>query len=633
MKIKQGLTYDDVLLKPKKSAVKHRSDINLIIDWGKDIKTVPIVCANMKHVVNFDVAKSLSENSCMSLLHRFEEGLTRINSFGKILKLDKGYQNFVGTSFGANKDEIDLFKKFYKIYGNDLKIVCIDIAHGHSDICINAVKDFKDIHPDSLLIAGNVATSEGAYDLWKAGADVVKCGIGSGCFAKGTRILMSNATYKNIEDVVSGDRIINKDGDAKTVLKSFSTGIKKVSRLSNSIFYKDTFVTKDHKYFVYDVESSKSKWQEIGKTDNILLLMPRFIIFEIPETFDIAIGDLELKPSYDLGYIFGIFLGSGKIVDDSIHFLAKEFINRDLEKSVKNIFNKDLSYNENFDILTDERIINFFSSFGNEKILPNNLLVNNKEYLTGILNGLINTKNIEFNSNILELFNIANYLVTGIFPNNKNISRHRAIFSHNCAMYINNISKILEFNEDEFETEVFDLTIDDDTHSFIADNAIVHNSICSTRIETGHGVPQLTALDDIWEYMRNFENRPRIIADGGLSKTGNIVKALCLSDAAMLGNMLAGTEEGPGDIVERNGRKYKTYAGSSTFKANNVEGYSGLVPYKGSINDIIKKIKEGVQSGCSYQGVYDISDLQNDPEFILITNAGVIESGAHDLIF
>jgi hypothetical protein len=88
------------------------------------------------------------------------------------------------------------------------------------------------------LIAGNVVTEEGALSLWRSGADIIKIGIGSGCFAAGTRILMANGTYKNIEDVKVGDRIINKDGLPRSVLNSFSTGIRKVSKLRNSIFIK-----------------------------------------------------------------------------------------------------------------------------------------------------------------------------------------------------------------------------------------------------------------------------------------------------------------------------------------------------------------------------------------------------------
>lgn len=333
MNIKIGYSYDDVLLVPKYSEIQHRADVDLTIDWGKNIKTLPIVSANMKHVVNVNLANTLANLKVMSLLHRFESTEERINSFKQTIHNN----NYVGISIGAVKRELDIFDKLFNEFGNDIKIICIDIAHGHSKICIDAIKHVKGKYPDCLLIAGNVATDEGAYDLWNNGADVVKCGIG-------------------------------------------------------------------------------------------------------PST------------------------------------------------------------------------------------------------------------------------------------------------------------------------------------------------VCSTRIETGNGYPQLSALENIYSYFKNFPNRPKIIADGGLSKVGNIVKALCLSDGVMLGNMLAGTEEGPGDIIIQNNKKYKAYAGSSTLKKKNIEGYSGLVPFKGSVNNVIQRIKEGLQSGCSYQGVNNVKDLRNNPEFVLLTNSGIVESGPHDIL-
>jgi len=709
MNVIKGYTYDDVLLIPKKSSIKHRSDINLIVDWGKGIKTLPIVSANMKHVTDYKMALRLADNKCMDLLHRFDSKEDRNTTFRKIV--DIGYTSFVGTSFGVVEDEIELFKTFYNNFKNDLKIVCIDIAHGHSDACIKAIQTFKNIHPDCLLIAGNIATLNGAYDLWIAGADVVKCGIGNGCFASGTRILMSNGRYKNIEDVKDGDRIINKDGNPKTVLKSFSTGIKKVSKLRNSIFYKDTFVTKDHNYFINDLNSvskqtiinqkyvnilteqsktipkqDKLKWQEIGYSDRIAFLMPRNIKFELPETFEIPIYtkdgrdgkyklDFILKPSYELGYIFGTFLvdgcacchenkelksNSGRV---SWYFgLEDNIIIEKLRNCIKTIFNKDfITDNSSTANLTTchfyyKPFADYLFSFGKktEKFLPENLLINNKEYLQGMSDGLIDSdgyveknRRINFNNTsikLIELFNVITYLLTGIFPNNGNLKGNKienikqfyvCTADHTADKRVlenYQVSKLLEFKEDEFETEVFDLTIDDNTHSFIADNAIVHNSSCSTRIETGNGVPQLTALDFIWQHFKSIDDRPKIIADGGLSKVGSIVKALCFADGVMIGNMLAGTEEFPGDIISKDGKQYKIYAGSSTFKSNNVEGYSGLVPYKGPVEFVIKKIKEGLQSGCSYQGVDNVDHLKTNPKFVSITNAGVIESGAHDMI-
>lgn len=151
-------------------------------------------------------------------------------------------------------------------------------------------------------------------------------------------------------------------------------------------------------------------------------------------------------------------------------------------------------------------------------------------------------------------------------------------------------------------------------------------SLCSTRIETGNGFPQLTALENC------FATGNKIIADGGIRSSGDVVKALCFSNAVMLGNMIAGTDETPGHDIVIDGRHYKEYAGSSTHKTNNIEGVSALVKTKGPVKIVIQKLIEGLQSGCSYQGVDNLADLKKDPQFVSISNAGLIESHPHDVM-
>lgn len=189
-------------------------------------------------------------------------------------------------------------------------------------------------------------------------------------------------------------------------------------------------------------------------------------------------------------------------------------------------------------------------------------------------------------------------------------------------------------------------------------------SLCTTRIETGNGVPQLTALDDCyqasdpheyrdiskfsnidetkgWEFVTehnmDFYRRPKnrrfkIIADGGIRRAGDIVKALCFADAVMLGNMLAGTDEAPGDIITIDGKEYKEYRGSSTYKNTHVEGVSAIVPCKGQVGKIISSLLQGVRSGLSYQGVRNLTDLKVDPQFISVSQAGLKESHPHDIV-
>lgn len=161
-------------------------------------------------------------------------------------------------------------------------------------------------------------------------------------------------------------------------------------------------------------------------------------------------------------------------------------------------------------------------------------------------------------------------------------------------------------------------------------------SICSTRIETGNGYPLLSTLQNIKKHpFHSFDKEdlepPMIIADGGIRTAGDCVKSLCFSDLVMLGNLFAGTDEAPGDIITINGQQFKSYAGSSTHKQKHIEGVIGLVPYKGSVRNVVQKLVEGIKSGCSYQGVNNIQELQQDPQFVVISNAGLRESHPHDV--
>ena len=157
-------------------------------------------------------------------------------------------------------------------------------------------------------------------------------------------------------------------------------------------------------------------------------------------------------------------------------------------------------------------------------------------------------------------------------------------------------------------------------------------SLCSTRIKTGNGVPQMSALMDVYYAREDSGLNFGIIADGGIRNSGDIVKALCFSDMVMLGSLLAGTEEAASLPIEKNGKKYKIYQGSSTYKNENVEGVVGLVPSTGPVAKVIDELLQGVRSGLSYQGVRSIKELHEiDKHFVKITNAGLAESHPHDI--
>jgi IMP dehydrogenase len=161
-------------------------------------------------------------------------------------------------------------------------------------------------------------------------------------------------------------------------------------------------------------------------------------------------------------------------------------------------------------------------------------------------------------------------------------------------------------------------------------------SLCSTRIMTGCGVPQLSALMDVAiareEYNNSHSNREiYVIADGGVKNSGDCTKSLCLADIVMCGAIFAGSTDCPGNIISINDKTYKEYRGSSTHKTSHIEGVISMIPTKESFESILNKLLEGIKSGMSYQGVNNLIDLRESPEFIKITDAGMIESKPLDV--
>ncbi len=170
---------------------------------------------------------------------------------------------------------------------------------------------------------------------------------------------------------------------------------------------------------------------------------------------------------------------------------------------------------------------------------------------------------------------------------------------------------------------------------------------CITRLVTGCGVPQLTAVLETAEVAKKYG--VPVIADGGIQKSGDIVKALGAgADTVMLGGLLAGTKESPGVVMTRGDKKYKVCRGSASFavaqrrktlqqETKNLsevvpEGTESVVPYKGPVTDLIGQLIGGLKSGMSYTNSHTIAELQNNVEFVQITTAGARESGPHDLL-
>ncbi|MCA9974662.1 MAG: IMP dehydrogenase, partial [Anaerolineales bacterium] len=179
-------------------------------------------------------------------------------------------------------------------------------------------------------------------------------------------------------------------------------------------------------------------------------------------------------------------------------------------------------------------------------------------------------------------------------------------------------------------------------------------SICTTRIISGTGMPQITAIMESATICRRYDIP--CIADGGIKYSGDIVKALAVgADSVMLGSMLAGLEESPGEIILYEGRRYKVYRGMGSLGAmqghgadryasalaDNTrserdklvpEGVEGQVPYKGTLGDVIYQMMGGLRSGMGYVGAASLAELRQKAQFVQITNAGLRESHPHGVL-
>jgi IMP dehydrogenase len=183
-------------------------------------------------------------------------------------------------------------------------------------------------------------------------------------------------------------------------------------------------------------------------------------------------------------------------------------------------------------------------------------------------------------------------------------------------------------------------------------------SICTTRVISGAGMPQVTAIGEAAAVCRRHD--VPCIADGGIKYSGDIVKALAVgADSVMLGSLLAGLEESPGEIIHYEGRSYKVYRGMGSLGAMQghgadrygtavpaelpsaasgerdklvPEGVEGQVPYKGKLADVIYQMMGGLRSGMGYAGAADLAELRGKATFVRITNAGLLESHPHGVL-
>lgn len=727
-------TFDDFLLAPGHSDVESRKHPKVSTDICGIRYNTPVISSPMNTVTEVDMLRTMSEAGGTGVLHRYMSIEDQVDQAKEALELIPRYVNggfFVAV--GANGDAME---RVERLWASGVRRFCIDVANGHSVHCLKAVRHIKQKHPKAYVMAGNVCTYDGALRLAQAGANAIRVGIGGGCFVAGTRVLMGDGMYKNIEDIRAGDKVINMNGDPVKVKKSWCTGHKKVLKLRHTQFYKETYCTPDHEFFVGDLNRLSDNtitargyakslregdfmWSHIKALGRAVLLMPNKIKFDMPISFKIPLlkrsggnnksnftykVDSTLKSSYKSGYMIGMFLGDGNAHCSDYKnskrgsvswYLGTKEKDKALKlckavygtvgknpsfKFYKNMIQVNLHYKPLADIL---------NTFGkkDEKHLPSKFLVSDREYLQGLYDGLIDSDGHEEKSNgrvgftntspqLVELFGLLNYMIKGTFPDYRrekkscgkhiNIANLKDSYSSRVLKQAKKrisgnmqIVKILEKTDGSTKAlfdsvPVYDIEVDCPTHSFVANNAIVHNSMCTTRLVTGHGMPQLTAIEDCAKIKvkgnRHSDNslvpsefsEVAIIADGGIRGSNDIIKALAIgADAVMLGGLLAGTEETPGEWIEENGQLYKYYAGmaSEVGRAKWFDrGKTGFVPegvstkilYNGkTASKVLENLMGELKVGMSYSGAHNLAELREKAQWVRITGAGVVEGTPH----
>jgi IMP dehydrogenase/GMP reductase len=409
---------------------------------------------------------------------------------------------------------------------------------------------------------------------------------------------------------------------------------------------------------------------------------------------------VKITDSYELGYMLGAFLGDGcSLLADSRNSqlgrvswyfgpeeqeIAKKLADcvREATGVEPTVTPGETVLNVHLYSIQWARILEQLGK-GHEKHLPANYMCKNPRYLEGLFDGLLDSDGhiasdgrLSFcntSPRLAELFNVLCFLTQGSFPNChveapsagglQGTSDAACRLSYRARLNVSHekrhlsqhqVVKILERQPVAEPIPVYDIEVDCPSHSFIADNAIVHNSICTTRVVAGVGVPQLTAIVECAEVAH--AGGKTIIADGGVKYSGDLAKAIaCGADAVMLGSMFAGTTESPGEVVLYQGRQYKSYRGMGSIEAMKAgssdryfqddagdpeadtrklvpEGIVGRVPYRGPISDVLYQLVGGLRASMGYCGCADIEAMQRDTRFVRITNAGLRESHVHDVI-
>ncbi len=315
-----------------------------------------------------------------------------------------------------------------------------------------------------------------------------------------------------------------------------------------------------------------------------------------------------------------------------------------------------------------------------EKHLPTKYLCSHPSYLQGLYDGLLISDGHlgadgrfgfrNTSPRLSELFGVLCFLLTGSFPEvakeagsaggllgttdercQPSYRSRTTLRPERRQLDDHLVIKQLDRRELGVAVPVYDIEVDCPTHSFIAENVIVHNSICTTRVVAGVGVPQVTAIYDC--AVAAARRGATVIADGGLQSSGDVAKAIAAgADVVMLGSLLAGVDESPGDVVFHAGERFKEYRGMGSMGAMKArsfskdryfqgevteaeklvpEGIEGRVAYKGPLSNVVYQLVGGLRAAMGYCGTPTVPELKERARFVRITGAGLRESHPHDV--
>jgi IMP dehydrogenase/GMP reductase len=634
------LDFRDVLLVPRSTRLFTRSNVNLLrkikfqeYEW----EGIPIIASNMDTVVGLESYDVLRHNNYLSCFPKhFNAHWLSSKELPNELKYTNRYMLSCGTK---DVEEMlackDLIESKLDV---DVKFLCVDVANGYMQELNDIVMSLRDAYPNIVIIAGNVVTPEAVESLIKSGANMVKCGIG--CFTRDTKVLMSDGSYRPIADLKEGNEIITGNGKTTKVKRVIYKGVKPVIRISSDMWRTYTKVTREHNYLVNHKGIEPVQWVEIGKChpSQTKMMFPSKIEWNLPKRGYLYLGkDKKIVCSYHLGYITSMFLKYGSVeqLADKTQTIFRNLNEKQslkLESFLKLHDVEFMSYKTDvgFEVLIiDDKVTNYFISCKDKTVPTSKFYVKNKSYIKGLYDGII-----ESEAHIAELRSthvINDKLLDTLMWCQLNL--HKNIYGKDLDKLYGHIECNIMDSKNLNETEeVWDIEVECESHSFIADNVIVHNSgsVCDTRIKTGVGFPQLSVILEC--YQAAHDAGGYMISDGGIVHPGDIAKAFGAgTDFVMLGSVLAGHNESPGEIQldPRTNQWFKTFYGMSSQAAmdkyngglkgyRTSEGRLVKMKLKGKLQNTINDINGGLRSACTYSDAYNLEELSKNAQFIMV---------------